>query len=301
VLAGFTLFDVVALVVVFAFFVLGFAQGTIRRLLGLAVTVLAIVVALLLRDPVGDWLSRYWMQFPPEYVTMLAFAGDGGAADVGFQSLSGAAERGEQMIFICLDNEGYMNTGVQRSGTTPYGAWTSTTPVGSVLRGKTRDAKPMPLIMVVHHCEYVATASLAFMEDYYAKLDQAVRFSKKGMAYIHVFSPCPTGWRFSPSMLIEVSRKAVQTNMVPLWEYVNHEGRLRFTYPVDSPLPVKDYLSLVGKYRHLSEEQIAHIQETVNNQMKILRSFTGEGPEMTAARVTARLSEPREVGERPQA
>jgi phenylglyoxylate dehydrogenase beta subunit len=224
-------------------------------------------------------------------VTMLAFAGDGGAADVGFQSLSGAAERGEQMIFICLDNEGYMNTGVQRSGTTPYGAWTSTTPVGTVLKGKTRDAKPMPLLMVMHHCEYVATASLAFMEDYYAKLDKAVKYSKKGMVYIHVFSPCPTGWRFSPSSLIEVSRKAVQTNMVPLWEYINDEGLIRFTHPVDNPLPLDAYLTLVGKYRHLSEEQIAHIQRTVNNQIKILRSFTGERPEVTATQMATKRSE----------
>ena len=234
-------------------------------------------------------------------VTMLALAGDGGTADVGFQSLSGAAERGEQMIFICVDNEGYMNTGVQRSGTTPYGAWTSTTPVGSVLRGKTRDAKPMPLLMVMHRCEYVATASLAFMEDYYAKLDKAVKFSKKGMAYIHVFSPCPTGWRFSPSMLIEVSRKAVQTNMVPLWEYTNDEGRIRFTYPVDNPLPLNAYLSLVGKYRHLSEKQIAHIQDTVNSQMKIIRSFTGERPDIAATEVAAKLSIKREATTRPHA
>jgi phenylglyoxylate dehydrogenase beta subunit len=116
-------------------------------------------------------------------------AGDGGTADVGFQSLSGAAERGEQMIYICVDNEGYMNTGVQRSSTTPYGAWTSTTPVGSVLRGKTRDAKPMPLLMVMHNCEYVATASTAFMEDYYAKLEKAIEAAKKGMltsTYFHL-------------------------------------------------------------------------------------------------------------------
>jgi phenylglyoxylate dehydrogenase beta subunit len=145
--------------------------------------------------------------------------------------------------------------------------------------------------MVMHHCEYVATASLAFMEDYYAKLDKAVKYSKRGMAYIHVFSPCPTGWRFSPSNLIEVSRKAVQTNMVPLWEYINDEGQIRFTHPVDDPLPVDAYLSLAGKYRHLSEEQIAHIQRTVNNQMKILKSFTGERPEITAAEVAAKLSD----------
>jgi phenylglyoxylate dehydrogenase beta subunit len=232
-------------------------------------------------------------------VTMLAFAGDGGTADVGFQSLSGAAERGEQMIFICLDNEGYMNTGVQRSSTTPFGAWTSTTPVGTVLRGKTRDAKPLPLLMVMHNCEYVATASMAFMEDYYAKVDKAVKASKKGMAYIHVFSPCPTGWRFPPSKLIEVGRKAVETNMVPLWEYINEEGRLRFTHPVDNPLPVEAYLSLVGKYSHLSEEQIAHMQETVDKQIGILRSFAVEETKITSAEVAARMSELRQASSQP--
>jgi phenylglyoxylate dehydrogenase beta subunit len=118
------------------------------------------------------------------------------------------------------------------------------------------------------------------------------------MAYIHVFSPCPTGWRFSPSLLIEVSRKAVQTNMVPLWEYTNAEGRLRFTHPLDNPLPVNAYLSLVGKYRHLSDEQIAHIQDTVNNQMKILKSFAGEGPGITPGQVAAKPSELRQVSSR---
>jgi len=235
-------------------------------------------------------IRRYYNRIGRD-VTMLAFAGDGGAADVGFQSLSGAAERGEQMIYICIDNEGYMNTGVQRSSTTPFGAWTTTTPVGgTAFRGKTRDAKPMALLMVMHHCEYVATASLAFMEDYYAKVDKAIEMSKKGMAYIHVFSPCPTGWRFPPSKLIEVSRKAVETNMVPLWEYIDDDGLIRFTHPVDNPLPVKAYLSLVGKYNHLSKEQITHIQGTVNKQIEILMSFTGERAAITSIEVTAKAS-----------
>jgi phenylglyoxylate dehydrogenase beta subunit len=206
-------------------------------------------------------------------VTMLALAGDGGTADVGFQSLSGAAERGEQMIYICIDNEGYMNTGVQRSSTTPYGAWTSTTPVGAALRGKTRDAKYLPIIMVMHHCEYVATASTAFMEDYYAKLEKAMAAAKRGMAYLHVFSPCPTGWRFPPERLIEISRKAVQTNMVPLWEFAAAEGDIRFTHPVNHPLPVREVLSLIGKYRHLSEEQVAHIEQGIERRIQIIRSF----------------------------
>ena len=208
-------------------------------------------------------------------VTMLALAGDGGASDVGFQSLSGAAERGEQMIFICVDNEGYMNTGAQRSSTTPFGAWTSTTPVGTVLRGKTRDAKPLPLIMVMHNCEYVATAAMAFMEDYYAKLDKAIKAAKRGMAFIHVFSPCPTGWRFPPEKVIEVSRKAVETNMVPLWEYEARDGRIRFTHPPDDSLPVKDYLSRMGKYRHLDQDQLAHIQRTTDQRIELLKKFAG--------------------------
>lgn len=209
-------------------------------------------------------------------VTMLAFSGDGGTADVGFQSLSGAAERGEQMVFICVDNEGYMNTGVQRSSTTPYGAWTSTTPVGTVLRGKGRDAKPMPLIMVMHNCEYVATACMAFMEDYYAKLEKALDAAKRGMAYIHVFSPCPTGWRFPPSKVIEASRKAVETNMVPLWEYEKKIGHIRFTHTVENPLPVKAYLSLIGKYRHLDDEQIIYVQAKTVERVKILNKFAQE-------------------------
>lgn len=207
-------------------------------------------------------------------VTMLAIAGDGGTADVGFQSLSGAAERGEQMIYICVDNEGYMNTGVQRSGTTPYGSWTSTTPVGSRLQGKTRDAKPMALLMAMHRCEYVATASTAFMDDYYAKLDKAIAASKRGMAYIHVFSPCPTGWRFAPGMLIEVARKAVEANLVPLWEYDLDMDMISFTRSVDEPTPVKEYLSLIGKFRHLDKEQIKHIQHTTDRHIELLKRLS---------------------------
>lgn len=207
-------------------------------------------------------------------VTMVALAGDGGTADVGFQALSGAAERGEQMIYICVDNEGYMNTGVQRSGTTPYGSWTSTTPVGSKLRGKTRDAKPMALLMALHRCEYVATASTAFMDDYYAKLDKALAAAKRGMAYIHVFSPCPTGWRFSPGMLIEVARKAVESNMVPLWEYERESDRISFTRSVDQPIRVKEYLSLIGKFRHLDDEQVQHIQDTTDRHTELLKRFS---------------------------
>ena len=118
---------------------------------------------------------------------------------MGFQSLSGAAERGEEILYICVDNEGYMNTGMQRSGCTPYGAWTSTTPVGERAHGKTQDAKNLPLLMVMHNCEYVATASTAFMEDLYDKLDRAIQAAKTGFAYLHIYSPAPPAGASPPT------------------------------------------------------------------------------------------------------
>jgi len=212
-------------------------------------------------------------------VTALAIAGDGGASDVGFQSLSGAAERGEQMLFMVVDNEGYMNTGMQRSSCTPYGAWTSTTPIGAgcaagqPAQGKTQDAKNLPLLMVNHRCAYVATASTAYMEDLYAKLDRAIEASKTGFAYVHVYSPCTTGWRFPSDQNMEVARKAVETNFVMLWEFTPSEG-LRFSRSVDDPLPVTDYLKAMGRFRHLSAEQIEHIQGKVVENSKFIQRFS---------------------------
>ena len=215
--------------------------------------------------------KRYYNRIGRD-VTMVALAGDGGTVDVGFQSLSGAAERGEQILFICVDNEGYMNTGMQRSGSTSYGSWTSTTPVGENLQGKTQDAKNMPVIMMMHNCEYVATASLAFMDDYYEKLQNAMDASKRGMAYLHVYSPCPTGWRFPSASTNEVCRKAIETNFATLWDYTPDQG-LKFTRSPDDPLPVEEYLNLSGKYRHLSEDQLNHIQKTVNRKVAFLNGF----------------------------
>jgi phenylglyoxylate dehydrogenase beta subunit len=205
-------------------------------------------------------------------VTAMAIAGDGGACDVGFQSLSGAAERGEQILFLVVDNEGYMNTGMQRSSCTPYGAWTSTTPVGRASAGKTQDAKNLPLIMVSHRCEYVATASTAYMEDFYDKLDKAIAASKRGFAYLHVYSPCTTGWRFPSELNMEVARKAVETNFVMLWEYNPRDG-LRLTHSVDEPLPVTDYVKAMGRFRHLSPDQLDHIQAKVEENRACVRQL----------------------------
>lgn len=206
-------------------------------------------------------------------VTALALAGDGGTSDAGFQSVSGAAERNDPILFICVDNEGYMNTGMQSSGVTPYGSWTSTTPIGGQMQGKSTEAKNLPLIMMMHNCSYVATASTAFFEDYYAKLEKAVEASKTGMAYLHVYAPCPTGWRFPASMTTEICRMQVRTNFIALWEY-DRENGLQFTRAVDKPEPVANYLKMIGKYRHLSEEQAAHIQHTVDEKIAYLRQLT---------------------------
>ena len=203
-------------------------------------------------------------------VTALALAGDGGASDVGFQSLSGAAERGEEILFVVIDNEGYMNTGMQRSSCTPFGAWTSTTPVGRESVGKSQDAKNMPLLMMMHRCAYVATASTAFMEDFYAKLDRALEASKHGFAYLHVYSPCTTGWRFPSQKNMEVARKAVETNFVMLWEYTPTTG-LELTHPVDHPTPIADYLQAIGKFKHLSPDQVAHIEQHIVDNVAVLK------------------------------
>ena len=205
-------------------------------------------------------------------VTALALAGDGGTADVGFQSLSGAAERGEEILYVCVDNEGYMNTGMQRSGCTPYGAWTSTTPVGERAQGKTQDAKNLPLLMVMHRCAYVATGSTAFMEDLYEKLAKAIEASKRGFAYLHIYSPCTSGWRFPSQANIEVARKAVETGFVALWEYQPDAG-LRFTHSVDELRPVEEYLEAVGKYRHLDGAQVVHIRAHLEKELRQLREL----------------------------
>ena len=211
-------------------------------------------------------------------VTAMAIAGDGGASDVGFQSLSGAAERGERILFMVVDNEGYMNTGMQRSSCTPYGAWTSTTPVGEHTRGKSQDAKNLPMIMINHRCEYVATASTAYMEDLYDKLDKALAASERGFAYLHVYSPCTTGWRFQSALNIEVARKAVESNFVTLWEYTPESG-LHFTRPVDKPLPVTDYLEAMGRFRHLSPDQVEHIQKKVTENLRFVRKIAEQADE----------------------
>ena len=203
--------------------------------------------------------------------TVVCFTGDGCAADVGFQPLSGAAERNEKMIYICYDNEGYMNTGVQRSAATPFGAATSTTQVGSHSRGKSTGSKNMPMVMAMHDVPYVAAATLSHLEDFAKKLVKAKEKSKEGFAYIHVFCPCNVGWKMSTDISIEVCRQAVRTNYFPLWEA--EDGVFRLTNKVNNPKPVQELTKLMGKFKHLKEEEHQILQEQVDKRYHILKSL----------------------------
>jgi len=196
-----------------------------------------------------------------EDVTVVAWAGDGGTADIGIQALSGAAERGDNILYICYDNEAYMNTGIQRSGATPYGAWTTTTPTG-----KLEHKKNLPMIMAAHGIPYVATASPAYPLDLYAKVKKAMKI--KGTRYIHIHAPCPTGWRYPSSKTVEVGRRAVQTGMWVLFEIEN--GKFKLSRP-SAPLveksrrrPVEEYVRMQGRFRDLTDEDIAVLQAWVD-------------------------------------
>lgn len=217
---------------------------------------------------------RYFRHIGKE-VTLVGFCGDGAVADVSFQVLSGAAQRGERIMIICYDNEGYMNTGNQRSSTTPAKAWTNTSPVGTVLRGEERPAKYMPLIMAFHGIPYAATATIAYLEDYVKKLTKAMN-TKDGMSYIHLLTPCPSGWRAAQDTGIEISRLAVETNYFPLWECEN--GKFRLTFETKDAEPIGEYTKLIGKFSHLTQDELEEFQASVNakfNHIKTLSALSG--------------------------
>ena len=192
-------------------------------------------------------------------VNVVAFAGDGATVDAGMQCLSGAAERGDKIIYICYDNEGYMNTGYQRSGSTTKGAWTSTTPVNhSGQGGKRQNKKDFPLIMAMHDIPYMATMNPAYIPDMVRKLEKAKEI-KTGLVYLHVYNPCVTGWGFQSDFSIEVSRLAVESNFAPLYEVEN--GKFKMSVEIRNPKPVKEFLSRFKKFSHLTDEDIQELQE----------------------------------------
>jgi pyruvate ferredoxin oxidoreductase beta subunit len=205
-----------------------------------------------------------------EGVQLVAIAGDGGTADIGLQTLSGAAERGHDFIYICYDNEAYMNTGNQRSGTTTLFAATTTSPVGLKNRGEhhnpLRLKKDMPAIMAAHGVPYVATASIAYPTDLVRKVKKAATIT--GPKYIHIHAPCPTGWGFPESKTIEMARLAVQTGSWALYEIEN--GKLNVTIKLSQKKPVKEYLAPQKRFKHLTEDEVAQIQQLVDRKCQEL-------------------------------
>lgn len=196
--------------------------------------------------------------------TVLAWAGDGGTFDIGLQALSGAAERNENILYICYDNEAYMNTGIQRSSATPYLAWTTTTPK---LSPKGEPKKDMMAIMAAHQIPYAATASIAYPDDLVRKVSKAK--SIQGTKFIHLLAPCPPGWKIPSELSIKLARLAVQTRVFPLYE-VEHGTQYKINL-VPNGLPVREYLKLQGRFSHLSEEDFERIQERVDAEWERLR------------------------------
>ncbi|UCF05384.1 MAG: 3-methyl-2-oxobutanoate dehydrogenase subunit beta [bacterium] len=188
---------------------------------------------------------------------VLAWAGDGGTFDIGIQALSGAAERNENIIYCCYDNEAYMNTGIQRSSATPVGAWTTTTPTAHY---KKRPKKKMIDIMAAHSIPYIATASVAFPQDLIAKFRKARQI--QGTRFIHIFAPCPTGWKLAPELSVSMASQAVTSRIFPLLEVT--ENGLKWNVWKDfEPTPVQDYIKAQGRFRHLSDEEVAGIEKDV--------------------------------------
>jgi len=208
---------------------------------------------------------------------VIAIAGDGGTLDIGLQSLSGSLERGDRICFICLDNNAYMNTGIQRSSATPFGAWTTTSPHGKFSVGKEEWKKPIMEIVASHRTPYAATASVGFIPDLKEKVRKALE-RKNQPSFLHVECPCPLGWKFDPSKTIEIARLAVETGMWMLYE--TEKGNFRITRPVEKRRPVKEYLRTQGRFAHLfkpgNERVIKRIQEQVDIEWGKLLKLSGQ-------------------------
>jgi pyruvate ferredoxin oxidoreductase beta subunit len=213
-----------------------------------------------------------WSKVPD----VIAFGGDGGTFDIGIQALSGALERGHDMVYICYDNEAYMNTGIQRSGATPHGASTTTSPSGSKIPGKPEWKKDFAGICAAHGIEFVATASVAYWNDYMTKVRRAIEV--EGPAVIHVLAPCPRGWRCDSADSIKMARLAVQTRYFPVYEI--EKGKYKMTVKVPKPVPVEELLKAQGRFNHLfrpeHQGEVERIQKWVDDNWARISALCGE-------------------------
>jgi pyruvate ferredoxin oxidoreductase beta subunit len=198
-------------------------------------------------------------------IKFIAFGGDGGTYDIGLQSLSGAAERGHDFTYFCFDNEGYMNTGIQRSSATPMGADTKTTPAGKIRPGKMEFKKDIAQVMAAHHIPYVAQASVSNIPDLLAKAKKAIE--TPGPAFVVILSPCMPGWRIADNMSIKNAKKAVETNFWPLFE-IENGMHWKLNYEPSKPLPIEEWLKEQGRFKHLMKgdqaDLLKKIQDDVN-------------------------------------
>jgi len=197
---------------------------------------------------------------------VIAIAGDGGTFDIGFQALSGMLERNHKVLYICLDNGAYENTGIQRSSATPKYSWTTTSPIGKKIRGKTQWKKPMPFIIAAHDIPYVAIASLSNLQDLIKKIRKALAID--GPSYIQILCPCIPGWKMGPSKSIEYSDLAVKTKINPLYEIENGLVKLQ---EISKSLPVQDFFKGQGRFKHLSNQEIKEIQQHIDEKYERLR------------------------------
>jgi len=207
-------------------------------------------------------------KIPEKDIKCVAVAGDGGTSDIGMQALSGAFERMHDFLYLCFDNEAYMNTGIQRSSATPYGASTTTAPAGKFSIGQTTWKKNLPEIAVAHSIPYVATACPSYPFDLMNKVKKGGEV--EGPAYVHILSCCPTGWRSPTNLTIKIGRLAVETGIFPLYEVEN--GRYKLNVDRPKLKPVGEYLKPQGRFRHLLEEDIQRIQEHVDEAYAQLKA-----------------------------
>ena len=199
-------------------------------------------------------------------IKFVAFGGDGGTYDIGLQSLSGAMERGHDMVYVCYDNGAYMNTGIQRSSATPKGAWATTSEVGSAIPGKTQRRKDLTAIMAAHNIPYVAQASISHWRDLVTKAEKA--FAVEGPAFLNLFAPCPRGWRCPYNKSVEIAKLAVDTGFWPLYEV--EDGEWRCTKRIRDRKPITEFMELQGRFKHLftpeNADLLAEIQSDVDEQ-----------------------------------